>query len=73
MGTGDLTKAIRFSKEEWQLIKDFLEQNPFFDFSSLARTAIREFVRDPKLVIRGVKDRAKASERSRRSPEVEGV
>lgn len=52
----DITKALRFSHKEWEAIAQFLKQNPFFDFSSLARTAIHEFVRNPKLVIKGIEE-----------------
>jgi len=51
---GDLTKALRLSQEEWQLISSFLRDNPVFDFSSLARTAIREFIHNPKLTLNAV-------------------
>ena len=38
------TKAIRLSESEDRLIEEFLRKNPFFDFSSLARTAILKFM-----------------------------
>ena len=49
------TRAIRFSDQEEKLINEFLMQNPFFDFSSLARTALFQFIEEPKVKIRPVK------------------
>ncbi len=45
------TKAVRFSKEDDELIKEFLEKNPIFDFSMLARTAILNFIKNPEIKI----------------------
>lgn len=47
-----LTKAIRLSASEMDSISEFLRQNPFFDFSSLARTAILNFIQNPTVSIR---------------------
>jgi len=49
------TKAIRLSDKEEKLIEEFLSKNPFFDFSSLARTAIMSFIENPQLQITPVK------------------
>ena len=68
----DITKAIRLSHEEWERIAKFLKQNPFFDFSSLARTAIHEFVRNPKLVITGVDGPSVPNLRKRKASAVGG-
>lgn len=43
------TKAIRFSDEEDKAIKDFLTKNPYFDFSTIARMAILNFIEKPKI------------------------
>jgi len=51
-----VNKAIRFSKREWQLIEKFLDQNPFFDFSSLGRVAISSFIKNPTLKVSPVSD-----------------
>jgi hypothetical protein len=48
------TRAIRFSEGEEKLIEEFLHANPFFDFSTLARMAILNFVKNPKMTIRPV-------------------
>jgi hypothetical protein len=42
-------RGIRFTKSEDDLIESFLQKNPFFDFSTIARIAITEFIRNPKL------------------------
>jgi hypothetical protein len=43
------TRAVRFSDKEEKAIQDFLSKNPFFDFSTLARMAIINFVEKPVL------------------------
>lgn len=43
------TKAVRFNDKEDKAIKDFLEKNPYFDFSTLARMAIINFIEKPEL------------------------
>lgn len=53
------TRAIRFSKEEEKFIEEFLNTNSFFDFSSLARIAIMNFVKNPTVTIRPIKSEAK--------------
>ena len=49
------TRAIRVPESEERQIEEFLKQNPFFDFSTLARMAILDFVQNPKITIRPVK------------------
>jgi hypothetical protein len=49
------TRAIRFSMNEEKLIQEFLNQNPIFDFSSLARTALLKFIQEPTLHLKAVK------------------
>jgi len=51
------TRAIRFSDAEEKLLNEFLEANPFFDFSSLARFAIMRFIKEPKMELRPIKER----------------
>lgn len=50
-----LTKAVRFSNKENKAIKDFLEQNPYFDFSTLARMAILNFIENPSITLKPAK------------------
>ena len=52
------TRAIRFSDEEERLIKAFLEANPLFDFSTLTRVSIRQFIENPKIELKKIKDPA---------------
>lgn len=49
-----ITRTVRFKPEELKLIEEFLEKNPFFDFSSLTRTALTGFIHNPQLVVRPV-------------------
>ncbi len=58
------TRAIRFSDREEKLIEEFLLKNPIFDFSSLARAAILEFMGNPKVLVQAVKSSAKVSRKS---------
>ncbi len=44
-------RAVRFSSEDEDLIQEFLELNPFLDFSTLARMAILQFMKNPKFEI----------------------
>lgn len=46
------TKAVRFNDKEERAIKDFLEKNPYFDFSTLARMAIINFIEKPDLKLK---------------------
>lgn len=51
------TRTIRFNEEDLRDIEKFLDRNSFFDFSSLARVAIRRFIESPNIEIRSIKDR----------------
>ena len=42
-------RGIRFSKEEEQLIEEFLTKNPLLDFTTLAKIAILAFIERPKI------------------------
>ncbi|MFG1503692.1 hypothetical protein [Halobacteriovorax sp. ZH5_bin.2] len=46
------TKAIRFSEKEDKAIKDFIEKNPYFDFSTIARMAILNFIEKPEIKLK---------------------
>jgi hypothetical protein len=41
-------RAVRFSEQEEKEIQKFLKMNPLLDFSTLARMAIGQFMKDPK-------------------------
>jgi hypothetical protein len=43
------TKAVRFSDKEDKAIKEFLKNNPYFDFSTIARMAILKFIENPEI------------------------
>jgi len=49
------TKAIRFSEKEEKMINSFLQENPYFDFSTLGRMAILSFVQNPKIEFKAIK------------------
>lgn len=49
------THTVRLSDADCKSIDEFLTLNPFFDFSSLARTAIVEFIKAPTLQIQPIK------------------
>lgn len=42
-------RGVRFTEQEEKLIDEFLKKNTFFDFSTLAKVAILEFVRQPQI------------------------
>jgi len=42
-----VNKSIRLTEEEAYEIESFLNENPLFDFSTVARMALRDFIRRP--------------------------
>jgi hypothetical protein len=48
------TKAVRFSDKEEKDISEFLEMNPFLDFSTLARLSIMSFIENPEIKLKAV-------------------
>lgn len=56
------TRAIRLSDIDNKLINEFLKKNSFFDFSSLARTAILNFIRQPSIQIEPVNPKNKTGQ-----------
>ena len=61
------TRGIRLKDHEEKLVQDFLAQNPFFDFSTMARIAITKFINDPQLTVKPVN--SKKSSKSKKSRE----
>jgi hypothetical protein len=49
------TRAIRFSDKDEKLIEAFLKNNPFFDFSTLARISILKFIENPRVDVKAIK------------------
>lgn len=49
------TKAVRFSDREEEMISDFLTKNPYFDFSTLTRMALLNFIQNPSLKLESTK------------------
>jgi len=46
------TKAMRIKDHEDKAIREFLEKNPYFDFSTLARMAILQFIENPEIKLK---------------------
>jgi hypothetical protein len=67
------TRAIRFSDTEEKLIEEFLQINPFFDFSSLARAAISQFMSNPKVSVQAVKSASKVARKSEPRGALNGI
>lgn len=42
-------RGVRFTEQEETLIEEFLRKNPFFDFSTLSKVAILEFIKKPSI------------------------
>lgn len=51
MAMSGLTRTVRFKASELAQIERFLEQNPIFDFSSLTRLALYQFIKNPQLKV----------------------
>jgi hypothetical protein len=49
------TRALRLSDKDEQLIEAFLKENPFLDFSTLTRIAIRQFIENPSVTFKSVR------------------
>ncbi|WP_419172630.1 hypothetical protein [Halobacteriovorax sp.] len=60
------TKAVRFSDKEDNAIKEFLKNNPYFDFSTVARMAILKFIENPEINLVPTKVEDKKSNNSKR-------
>lgn len=48
------SRAVRFSDQEEEEIQRFLELNPFLDFSTLARVAIKRFMENPQIEMKPI-------------------
>ena len=57
-----LSRSVRFKEAELELVDEFLSKNPFFDFSSLTRLAVMEFIKKPTLQITPVSPTDRPSE-----------
>jgi hypothetical protein len=49
-----VSRTIRFKSDDIAFIAEFLEKNPLFDFSSLTRTALMQFIKNPSVQITAV-------------------
>ena len=57
-------RAVRLSQEEERLAQSFLQKNPLFDFTTLVRAALREFIRRPQVSLTAVDSSNVGFERS---------
>lgn len=48
-------RGVRFTEAEEKLIEEFLKKNPFFDFSTLAKISINEFIKKPSISFTPIK------------------
>jgi hypothetical protein len=60
----NLSRTTRFKEDEIRLIEEFLDKNPFFDFSTLTRTAVIEFIKNPSVRITPVSPKGSKSGRA---------
>lgn len=51
-----IIRTVRFSTFEIKKIEEFLKQNSFLDFSSLARMAINHFIENPTVQIKPIQN-----------------
>lgn len=50
-------RTVRFDKKDLTKIDEFLKQNTFLDFSSLARMSITRFIENPTVQIKAVQNK----------------
>jgi hypothetical protein len=53
-------RGVRFSTDEEKLIEEFLKKNSFFDFSTLAKIAILNFIESPSIQLKAVNAKSKS-------------
>ena len=57
-------RTVRFDEKDLSKIEEFLKQNSFLDFSSLARMSINRFIENPTVQIKAVQNKStKASKK----------
>lgn len=49
-----VSRTVRFKPGDLDLVDEFLEKNPLFDFSSLTRLAVMEFIKNPNVQVHAV-------------------
>jgi hypothetical protein len=52
-------RTVRFDKADLIKIEEFLKQNSFLDFSSLARISINNFIENPSVQIKPIQSKSK--------------
>jgi hypothetical protein len=61
----NLSRTVRFKELEIELIEEFLSKNPFFDFSSLTRIALVEFIKNPSIQITPVSTNSRIQKKAK--------
>lgn len=56
-------RGVRFTDKEGAQIEEFLNKNPLLDFSTMAKVAILEFIKNPKFNLTPVKQASAKKER----------
>lgn len=56
-------RTVRFDKKDLSRIEEFLTQNPFLDFSTLARLSINNFIENPSVQIKPIQSKTKSHKR----------
>lgn len=52
-------RGVRFSEKEEALIEEFLRKNQYFDFSTLAKISILEFIKRPEISLIAISQKPK--------------
>jgi hypothetical protein len=60
-------RGIRFNEREEAMVEEFLIKNPLLDFTTLAKIAILEFIKDPKFNLKAVSRKEKKGVRDERT------
>ncbi|MBN8542359.1 MAG: hypothetical protein J0L82_18355 [Deltaproteobacteria bacterium] len=63
-------RAVRLSEHEEKLVQSFLKKNSLFDFTTLVRAALREFIKHPHMSLNAVQEVPKKSKVSTKESRV---
>ena len=61
-------RAVRLSPEDEKLVQAFLARNSIFDFTTLVRAALREFIKSPHMSFHAVSDDEALASKEQKSP-----
>lgn len=60
-------RGVRFSEKEEALVEEFLKRNPLLDFTTMAKVAILEFIKNPQITLQGVTAKEKKESKNVRT------